>query len=237
MAKVLRPLGIASVVRLVTFGFVALVGMDAATAQSGSPTTKLGARPQEAALASTQPASTEQVTPKHAEQYYIEFRSRYAQSYGHTFVVFGRGSGPGKKIRPDQIAGLHPATDSPVPWYIGHVVPVKSETGASEGDTDEIYVSARYRVMLNRAEYDRTLRFIKDLQAKKTLWQAEVYNCNDFVADIARFMGLKVPSTFLFPKDFITGIRDLNSKSHPVVSTELKPTTAVAPTPTGPQNP
>src|SRR5215475_13943110 len=189
MAKVLRPLGIASVVRLVTFGFAAFVGMDAATAQSGSPTAKLGAPPQERALASTQPASTEQVTPKHAEQYYIEFRSRLAQSYGHAFVVFGRGDGPGKKISPNQIAGLHPATNSPIPFWVGHVVPVASETGASEGDTDEIYVSARYRVLLAKPEYDKVVAYIRKLQKTKTLWQEMVYNCNSFVGDIASFVG------------------------------------------------
>jgi hypothetical protein len=144
------------------------------------------------------------------EQYYVEFRSRYAQSYGHAFVVFGRGPGPGKKISPNQVAGLHPATDSAIPFWIGHVIPVKAETGASEGDTDEIYVSARYRVMLNKADYDRTLAFIRNLQKTSPMWQEMIYNCNDFVADIARFVGLKTPSTKTFPKEFITGLRELN---------------------------
>jgi hypothetical protein len=156
-------------------------------------------------------ASAGQVSPKVADPYYIEFRSRYAQSYGHAFVVFGRGAGPGKKISPNQIAGLHPATDSPIPFWVGHVVPVAAETGASEGDTDEIYVSARYRVVLNKAEYDRTVAFIRKLQKTKTIWQEMVYNCNDFVADIARFVGLKTPTTMSMPQTFIMGLRDLNS--------------------------
>jgi len=37
-----------------------------------------------------------------------------------------------------------------------------------------------------------------------------IYNCNDFVADIARFVGLQTPSTKTFPKEFITGLRELN---------------------------
>lgn len=150
------------------------------------------------------------VAAPRGDQYYVEFRSRYAQSYGHAFVVFGRGPGPGKKINPNQIAGLHPASDSAIPFWIGHVIPVKSETGASEGDTDEIYVSARYRVMLNKADYDRTLAFIRNLQKNSPMWQEMIYNCNDFVADIARFVGLKTPSTKTFPKEFITGLRELN---------------------------
>jgi len=154
--------------------------------------------------------SAGQASPKSGDPYYIEFRSRYAQSYGHAFVVFGRGPGPGKKISPNQIAGLHPATDSPIPFWVGHVVPVAAETGASEGDTDEIYVSARYRVVLNKAEYDRTVAFIRKLQKTKTIWQEMVYNCNDFVADIARFVGLKTPGTMSMPQTFITGLRELN---------------------------
>ncbi len=146
-----------------------------------------------------------------AERYFVEFRSRYAQSYGHSFVVFGRGAAPPKKITADQVAGLHPATDSPIPWFVGHVVPVKSETGASEGDTDEIYVSARYRVVLTRAQYLPVAAYIKKLQATSPVWQAEIYNCNDFVRDIAKFMGLKTPSTMIFPKEFVTQLRALNT--------------------------
>jgi hypothetical protein len=163
--------------------------------------------PKPAAAATRQGAN---VAAPRGEQYYVEFRSRYAQSYGHAFVVFGRGPGPGKKISPNQIAGLHPATDSPIPFWVGHVIPVKSETGASEGDTDEIYVSARYRVMLSKPDYERTLAFIRNLQKSSPMWQEMIYNCNDFVADIARFVGLKTPSTKTFPKEFITGLRELN---------------------------
>jgi len=165
--------------------------------------------PKQQAAPAMRSAGPTVAAPK-GDQYYVEFRSRYAQSYGHAFVVFGRGPGPGKKINPNQIAGLHPATDSAIPFWIGHVIPVKSETGASEGDTDEIYVSARYRVMLNKPDYDRTLAFIRNLQKNSPMWQEMIYNCNDFVADIARFVGLQTPSTKTFPKEFITGLRELN---------------------------
>jgi hypothetical protein len=42
------------------------------------------------------------------------------------------------------------------------------------------------------------------------MWQEMIYNCNDFVADIARFVGLKTGSTKTFPKEFITQLRELN---------------------------
>src|SRR3954451_10942567 len=66
---------------------------------------------------------------KQTNPYFIEFRSRAAQSYGHTFAVYGR---VGQKITADQVVGLHPFTESPIPWMAGHLILVPSETGASE---------------------------------------------------------------------------------------------------------
>jgi len=59
-------------------------------------------------------------------QYYVEFRSRQAWDYGHTFVVFGRvGETPGKK----NVAGLSPKGDDPKMWLMGHYMPVPADTG------------------------------------------------------------------------------------------------------------
>lgn len=74
--------------------------------------------------------------------YALEFRARNAQSYGHTFSIHGRVSAQGKFISP-QVSGLHPATESPLPWMIGHVVAVPSETGASDGDMEDQYEAGR----------------------------------------------------------------------------------------------
>lgn len=198
---------------LVTLAFVIAAGLQVpANAQT---TAGLGSRVQEPAAGEPQSATAGQPIPNRSDKYYIEFRSRYAQSYGHAFVVFGRGNGPGKKISPNQIAGLHPASNSPVPFWVGHVIPVASETGASEGDTDEIYVSARYRVLLTKPEYDKVVAYIRKLQKTKTLWQEMVYNCNSFVGDIAAFVGLKTPaSAWVMPQTYITELRDLN-EGHP----------------------
>lgn len=199
---------------LVMVMFTAAFGLSipAASAKTARATSGTGSRVHDTALATAQPAALEQTTAKRSDPYFIEFRSRYAQSYGHAFVVFGRGNGPGKKINPNQIAGLHPATDSPVPFWVGHVIPVASETGASEGDTDEIYVSARYRVLLSKAEYDKAVAYIRKLQKTKTLWQEMVYNCNSFIGDIAAYIGLKTPaSALVMPQTYVTELRDLNN--------------------------
>ena len=158
------------------------------------------------------------VAPKAAPRYFVEFRSRYAASYGHTFLAHGRLNAKGE-IVDSEVAGLHPATDSSVPWMIGHLVPVPSETGPSDGDLEDIYVSARYRVELNEEEYAKTSAFIKNLQANSPLWHAVWYNCNAWVADVAKFMGLRTPSsTLLMPADFINGMRELNASEEPATT-------------------
>jgi hypothetical protein len=154
---------------------------------------------------------TQPTVPKPtAKPYAIEFRARNAHSYGHTFSIHGRVNAQGKFVSP-KVSGLHPATESAVPWMIGHLVAVPSETGASDGDTEDQYVIARFRVALTESEYKRVQAYIKDLSGKSGLWHAVIYNCNTFIGDIARFMGLETPkSTMAMPQEYIDGLRDLN---------------------------
>ena len=185
---------------------------------SAAPSASAGSRARNA-VASPAPATsaeprsaapTAAAKPAGGHGYFVEFRSRYALSYGHTYAVHGQ---IGQKITPKDVVGLHPATESSIPWMIGHFIPVISETGASDGDAEEKYVSARYRILLTRAEYAKLTSFLEQLKARSRLWHAAMYNCNAFVGDIARYVGLDVPSRFLYPKEFITEMRTIN-KGH-----------------------
>jgi hypothetical protein len=150
--------------------------------------------------------------------YYIEFRSRYAWDYGHTYMIFGR---VGERITKANVAGLSPVGDDATAWVVGHYVPVPAETGATDGDIEEKYVSARYRVTMSKADFDRTVAYIRHLQATSHTWSAELYNCNAFVGDVARFMGLKVPgSTLIYPKVFVNNLRKINT-GHPEAAEQL----------------
>ena len=144
------------------------------------------------------------------DRYFIEFRSRYALSYGHSYVVFGRVNEAGEMVAPE-VAGLHPKSKSAVPYVLGHFVPVPSETGWSDGDLEEQYRSASWRVMLNEAQYTKVVAYIRKLQASSPVWQASVYNCNAFAADIARSMGFKTPAIWLRPQQFMTELREMNT--------------------------
>jgi hypothetical protein len=159
---------------------------------------------------STSPHGPAKLASQTREQgYFIEFRSRYALSYGHTYVIFGRTNKAGAVVE-REVAGLAPATLDPTPYVLGHFVPVPAETGASDGDLEEEYRSASWRVMLTEAEYRQVVAFIRKLKEKSRFWHASMYNCNAFVADIARSMGYKTPSIWLRPQEFVTRLREMN---------------------------
>jgi len=149
--------------------------------------------------------------------YFIEFRGRAAANYGHLYVLYGRVNGA-DQIVASRIAGLHPAGDaadcfncSLLNWTVGHLVPVPSETGASDGDLEEKYVTARYRVWLTAAEYKKIDLYIRKLQADNPTWNALFNNCVGFGRSIAQYMGLKVPVfVWLEPETFVNGLREEN---------------------------
>lgn len=151
--------------------------------------------------------------------YFIEFRGRAAANYGHLYVLYGRVNGA-DQIVSSRIAGLHPAGDakdcfncSLFNWTIGHLIPVPAETGASDGDLEEKYVTARYRVWLTAAEFTKVDTYIRKLQADNPLWNALFNNCVGFGRNIAEYMGLKMPAAlWQEPQDFVEGLARENGQ-------------------------
>src|SRR5262245_41086630 len=149
------------------------------------------------------------VRPGHP--YFVEFRSRTAASYGHAFVFYGRLTPDGHFGRVE-VAGLHPAGDSSTVYMMGHVIPVAADTGASYGDLDEQYMTARFCVTLTEAEYNRLVGYIRMRQATTKIWNAMTLNCTGFTGDVARFLGYKAPLNHVqIPEDYINEMHRLNS--------------------------
>jgi hypothetical protein len=162
--------------------------------------------------------------------YYVDFRARTAASYGHAFVWYGRAGQ--KQV---EVAGLHPATDSVVPYLLGHIIPVPSETGASYGDLDEQYVTAKFRVLMTEPDGRRAFAYIKHLQATSPLWNAATYNCVAFIQDIASNIGLRTPgpgSHLMYPEDWVNTLRQLNGGRQVVRLPSSQQPSAAAPSPT-----
>ena len=166
--------------------------------------------------------------------YYVDFRARAAASYGHAFVWYGRAD-----QQQIEVAGLHPASESVIPYILGHVIPVPSETGKSYGDLDDGYVTASYRVYMTEPEAKRVFAYIKHLQATSPLWNAATYNCVAFIQDIARYMGLQVPGNWLlYPDDWVNRLKELNGRrrymSSPAVAQASSKPSASAQKPAAP---
>lgn len=177
----------------------------------------------ESGFAAEKPKSAEGSHGRPANKpYYIEFRARNADSYGHTFSIYGQLNANGK-IGKFTVAGLHPISESPVPWMIGHLVVVPSETGASDGDTDDQYVLARFHVALSAEEFKKVVGYVKEHQKNSPMWHAVLYNCNAWVGDVAKFMGMDTPaSSLLMPADYIDSLRKLNMHKTGIIGTPVE---------------
>jgi hypothetical protein len=136
--------------------------------------------------------------------YYVDFRARTAASWGHAFVWYGKAS-----ERQVEVAGLTPAGDT-LPYILGHLTFVPSETGASYGDLDPKYLTAHYRVYLNEPDAKKVFAYIKKLQASSKVWNAETMNCTGFIGNIAEFMGLKTPARWQRPENYVNNLRAMN---------------------------
>jgi hypothetical protein len=136
--------------------------------------------------------------------YYVDFRARTAASWGHAFVWYGKTS-----ERQVEVAGLTPAGDT-TEYVLGYFTWVPSETGASYGDLDPQYLTASYRVYLNEADAKKVFAYIKKLQASSPVWNAETSNCTSFIGSIAEYMGLKTPSRWTRPENYVNELKEMN---------------------------
>jgi hypothetical protein len=156
-------------------------------------------------------------------RYFVEFRARNAASYGHMYVMFGKVNDRHEIVK-SEVAGFFPAGDdrdcvncSVYNWTIGHVLPVPSEIGASDGDLEEQYVLARFRVWVDAQQYKSLIAYINERKANKGLWNAFFANCVTFGRDVASFLKVKMPpliafspSVVMYPKDVVDGMREAN---------------------------
>lgn len=204
---------------------VALLSLTAAACQTGGETARSmsGANsltPSASSLPGPPQSQTIQTaaSAQEGQLHFIEFRSRYALTYGHSFVIFGRLNESGEMVNPE-VAGLAPKSDDPSVYMFGHVAPVPSSTGWTDGDLEDEYMSANWRVMLSEAEYREVVADIRKLQASSPVWHAALYNCNAFVGNIAASMGYRTPFIWLKPQQFITSLRKMNGGPNAIGTT------------------
>ena len=87
-----------------------------------------------------------------------------------------------------------------------------------EKDTLGYKIARRFRRPLTAVEYDRLNSVISHIRAARHSWSVLAYNCNDFVADVARAMGMQTPTTLSLPYDFIPRLQAINERTQRPVS-------------------
>jgi hypothetical protein len=143
-----------------------------------------------------------------ATPYYVEFHSRPSIITGHTYIVYGEQDATGKQ-RTHTVTGFVP---------LGGIVGLLGGIVAAPGHIEKSYLDERlpdvnvYRVNLTPEKYEKLAKFVDGQVGKTQIWNMFVNNCNDFAADAAEVVGLKVPSNrFLPPPIFVHNLSDLNA--------------------------
>jgi len=159
------------------------------------------------ALVMLVPARAQQAS-RQASSYFIDFRSRPAYLFGHSFIVYGRLDGRGHPIESHR-EGIYPL-DGQAGLIMGSAVfPVPASVRAVDGDYHE-RASNIYRRRLSRAEYERLLWVVRGLRASDREWNLLFKNCNDYAIEVAKGLGLTAPPSWLPPYYFVDALRLLN---------------------------
>jgi hypothetical protein len=140
--------------------------------------------------------------------YYVEFRARPSIITGHTYLVYGPLSRDGKPAE-ETLAGFTPRGGI-LGFFIG-MIAMPGEIGKDYWDEALPDFNA-YRRYITASEYQHLLAFIADEKKQTKVWNMFVNNCNDFAADAAQVIGLKVPSDrFVPPPLFILMLSNMNT--------------------------
>jgi hypothetical protein len=142
-----------------------------------------------------------------ADAFYVEFRAARIGLYGHSYITYGRLTGDRRPASANH-ADIHPDGGF-FSMVLGHFLPMTAAMGPVEETLRRTLVHA-YRCELQAAEHDSLLQAIVELQAARRTWNVFAYNCNDFVADVARDLGLRTPRTLVRSYTFIAELGRLN---------------------------
>ncbi|MGN6570359.1 MAG: hypothetical protein ACTHLO_02975 [Pseudolabrys sp.] len=144
-----------------------------------------------------------------ASRYVVEFRARDGGVFGHTYVAYGLTDRSGR-LRYPHYAGFYPSGALSRTALLAVLV-TPAKVGSEPWDRTK-RTEIVYRRELSPRAYARLVRDVDDLSRIRPFWHLILYNCNSFAADVARWMGLQVPSTLQVPKDFVQQLYLLNRR-------------------------
>lgn len=148
-----------------------------------------------------------------AASYYVEFRVARIGTYGHSYVAYGKLDANGKPTN-TRYTDLHPRGNYAL-MALGHLLPVPANT-KWDPEVLTLPIASSYRRKLTSAQHQKLLAAIARAQAnKQPYWNAVSNNCNHYVGELARAIGLRTPMNFQVSYAFIPALRDLNEPSEP----------------------
>ena len=165
----------------------------------------LRAQPASETQQAVSPATAGNPSKSNAVQsgYYVEFRVAQIGAYGHSYAVYGNAGGR------QNYADLHPMGNYVV-MALGHVLPVPANT-QWDPDVAKLPIASRYRRNLTAAQYQNLLSAVRQARANAApTWNALYNNCNTFIGELAKAIGLKVPGSFQVSYQFVPALRELN---------------------------
>ena len=170
---------------------------------------------------SEQDAKTTSPSAPTTGAYYIEFRVAQIGAYGHSYVAYGRLNAQGRPAE-FRYADLHPIGNYAL-MALGHLVPVPATT-KWDPDDEKQPVSASWQRKLTAAEYNKLLAAVQRSRVNANpTWNAVANNCNHYVADLAKAIGLRAPSDFQVSYTFIPALRDLNDPAKKKRTSAMQP--------------
>jgi hypothetical protein len=184
-----------------------------------TPASGQGSDPPAAASASSRPLPRQK--PQSDSGYYVEFRAAQIGLYGHSYAVYGRLDRRDNPLT-TSYADLHPMGGYGV-MALGHFVPVPANT---EWDPEVLAlpVTAKYRVKLNQTQYNNLTAAVERANAnKRPYWNAVTNNCNHFIGELARAVGLRVPMQFHLSYGFVPDLQEINETNAPAADASPPP--------------
>jgi hypothetical protein len=145
-----------------------------------------------------------------ATSYYVEFQARLSTEDvpGHTYLVYGPQDSAGHPLE-EHVAGFYP-----VAGPLGMLVGTVAFPGAI-GDgfvQDYMPLLDAYRVNIGAVQYATLTRFVAEQKARPPLYSILAHNCNDWAAEAAASIGLKVPLIRALPPNlFVAELRAANT--------------------------
>jgi hypothetical protein len=142
-------------------------------------------------------------------RYFVDFHARGTPTFpGHVFIVYGQLNAHGG-IAEAKVVGFAPDTGRYSRIYF---IPVRGFIGRQRSDITEPS-TVIYRRHLTAAEFHQLIAKVRQVRATQPLWHLIFSNCNDFVGEIARSIGLHRPPSLLLPSDYVSLLRALNEPS------------------------